>query len=180
MKKFLLVTCAFFCFSVPSLAKETGLFYHNREGTFITFGFSSPKEKESFCMIGTTYSEGSELSLFIDLDTKELALTFKGSLWKIRDPAGQRGVMFMTFSFKEKPPVSLKFNLELMNHNTIVVRNVIGDNFLPNFMDAIAVEISMPGDVPNVEINLKDTYRATIDLHKCVLYNEMNKQKTAL
>jgi hypothetical protein len=155
-----------FCVIFASGTFAQSLFFEQQSGSWTVYGKPKTGDLNPSCNGERKYQDGSFFSLIRDLDDGELYILFHNVAWNISD---NPGVYQMRMNFyKGSSVVSLSATYELLNKNTLRVRALNVERFLPPFIDYSRMVFIMPGNIPNVEVKLDGTRSVVSDIVKCV------------
>jgi len=76
--------------------------------------------------------------------------------------------MRINFLSRSGQTTGLNFEYRLTNKNTIVIRNIIKEKFLPLFANNTRAIMVMPGSIQNAEIDLTGSSRTLTEISNCV------------
>lgn len=169
MKKFVSATLAAMLFTSSAFAASQQFFSVDvRPGAFYAFGVTANAEKNEnpACYAEVNWRDGSRFQLIRDLADGELYIFFRNVTWNINDPAG---LYQMRMNFHRNGNITgLNFQYNLINKNTIVIRNIKKDQFLPLFTGNQKMLFVMPGSIQNAELDLTGSSRALAEVSNCV------------
>lgn len=119
------------------------------------------------CYAEVNFQDGSSFQLIRDLADGELYIFMRNNVWNIGDVPG---VYQLRANFTKNGRVveGLNFKYNLINKNTLVIRNIKKEIFLPLFVLNQRMEIVMPGSIQNASIDLTGTSRALEEIVKCI------------
>jgi len=170
MRKFVSTTLAAMLFTSSALA--AGQEFYNvdvRPGPYFVKGVTADTDGGNgnpACYAEVTWRDGSRFQLIRDLADGELYIFFRNNTWNISDAPG---VYQMRANFQRNGNVSgLNFQYNLVNKNTIVIRNIIKEQFLPLFSGNQRMVFVMPGSIQNAEVDLTGSARALSEVSNCV------------
>ena len=169
MRKFISVTLAAMLFSSSAFAANETFFREDvRPGPYYVYGVTFDPEKNSnpACYAEVTWRDGSKFQLIRDLADGELYIFMQNMTWNISDPAG---VYRLRANFSRGSQISgINFEYNLVNKNTIVIRNIDKDRFLPLFTGNQKMTFVMPGSIQNAELDLTGSSRTLGEVSRCV------------
>jgi len=170
MRKFVSAALAAMLFTSSALA--AGQEFYNvdvRPGPYFVKGVTADTDGGNgnpACYAEVTWRDGSRFQLIRDLADGELYIFFRNNTWNISDAPG---VYQMRANFHRNGNVSgLNFQYNLVNKNTIVIRNIIKEQFLPLFSGNQRMVFVMPGSIQNAEVDLTGSARALSEVSNCV------------
>lgn len=169
MKKYIAVTLSTMLFMSSAIAGQQRFYSVDvRPGPFFVYGVTANKENNEnpTCYAEITWRDGSRFQLIRDLADGELYIYFKNNTWNISDAPG---VFQLRANFEGNNTVSgLNFQYELLNKNTIVIRNIRKDHFLPLFSGSNKMTLVMPGSIQNAEVSLTGSSKSLAEISKCI------------
>lgn len=168
MKKFLTTTLALLTMVSTATAD---VFYQQKEQLWNVYGVVNVKEKNPACIAEQTWRDGSYIQLIKDLADNELYIALTNMEWQIQDEPGNYKMRVNAFVGSEIH--GFNFDYTLINKNSIVIRGIIGEKFVPVFAAANKLRFVMPGTITNADIQLNGSRAAIIGLSDC-----MNKFKS--
>jgi hypothetical protein len=169
MRKFVSATLAAMLFTSSSFA--AGREFYNvdvRPGPYYVKGVTANVEKNEnpACYAEINWRDGSRFQLIRDLADGELYIFFRNSTWNISDSPG---TYQLRANFHRNSNVTgLNFDYNLVNKNTIVIRNIKKENFLPLFTSNQKMVFIMPGNIQNAEVDLTGSSRSLEEISKCI------------
>lgn len=168
MLKKLLATsfAASLIFSTPSFADE--IFYQgSQQGSWNVFGNAGSATQNAACVAEVTWDDGSKLQLIKDLISGEIYIWFQNMEWNVGDPPGTYPFR-MNIVDRAGNVVGGDMNYELVNKNTIAVRGLDAETFIPPFMGMSELRFIMPGDIGNAYVPLNGSTAAVEQLLQCM------------
>lgn len=141
-----------------------------RPGPYYVYGVTADTTKQNdnpACYAEINWRDGSRFQLIRDLADGELYIFLRNNVWNISDPPGAYR-MRMNFHNRNGQIAGLNFEYKLINKNTIVIRNIIKEQFLPLFANNTRAVFVMPGSIQNAEIDLTGSTNALTEISKCV------------
>ena len=169
MRKYISTTLAAMLFTSSAFASSETFFSEDvRPGPYYVYGVTANAEKNMnpVCYAEVTWRDGSKFQLIRDLADGELYIWFQNMTWNISDPAS---VYRLRANFVRNGQVNgLNFEYNLVNKNTIVIRNIIKEQLLPLFSGNQKMTLVMPGTIQNAEIDLTGSSRALAEISRCV------------
>ena len=142
------------------------VFYQAQVRDWQVWGKPKHENLNPSCNGEKQYQDGSFFSLIRDLEDGELYVLFHNVTWNITDDPGNYQ-MRINF-YKGRDVVSLPAVYELLNKNTLRIRAINPDRFLPPFLDYSRMVFIMPGSITNAEIGLTGTRAVVAEMSKCV------------
>lgn len=136
---------------------------------YMVYGVTGEKNPRNnpACYAEVTWRDGSKFQLIRDLDDGELYIWFKNNSWNINDQSGRYN-MRINFEKNGRITSGLDFQYNLINKNTIVIRNIKKEMFLPLFSNGSKMLFVMPGSIQNAEVSLEGSTRALSEISNCV------------
>ena len=170
MKKYAATILAGMLLSTPVLA-ESQTFYSVdvRPGQYFVYGVTSNGQSNDnpACYAQITWRDGSRIQLIRDLADGELYIFFRNMTWNISDAPGEYR---LRLNFHRSNGVNgADFVYNLVNKNTITIRHIKKEVFLPLFSGYNKMIIAMPGSIQNAEVDLTGSTNALAEISKCVL-----------
>jgi len=171
MRKFVSATLAAMLFSSSAFA--AGIEFYNvdvRPGAYYVKGVTADTDGGSgnpACYAEVNWRDGSRFQLIRDLADGELYIFFRNSTWNISDAPGNYRLR-MNFHNRSGGVSGLNFEYRLVNKNTIVIRNIIKEDFLPLFSNNSKAIIVMPGNIQNAELDLTGSTKSLTEISNCV------------
>lgn len=142
-------------------------------GTFSVYGNAKDASinRNPTCFIENRWRDGSIFQLSLDLGTNEMWIYFKNLSWNIGDaPAEYTGNL--TFRKNGRVVDGAPIFYDLVNKNTIVLRNINKELFLKSFSENDLMVFVMPGNISNAELSLLGSATALETLRQCVRRSE--------
>lgn len=171
MRKYISVTLAAMLFSSSAFAANQTFFREDvRPGPFYVYGVTADPEKENdnpACYAEIGWRDGSKFQLIRDLADGELYIFMQNMTWNISDPVGNYR-MRINFHNRSGQITGLNFEYRLINKNTIVIRNIIKEQFLPLFSGNSRAVFVMPGSIQNAELDLTGSSKTLSEISRCV------------
>ena len=170
MKKLVSGTLAAMLFTSSAFAASQQFFNVDvRPGPYYVFGVTANAEKNDnpACYAEVNWRDGSRFQLIRDLADGELYIFLRNNAWNISDPPGNYR-MRINFLNRSGQTTGLNFDYRLINKNTIVIRNIIKEQFLPLFANNTRAIMVMPGSIQNAEIDLTGSSRTLTEISNCV------------
>jgi hypothetical protein len=170
MKKLVSGTLAAMLFTSSAFAASQQFFNVDvQPGPYYVFGVTANAEKNDnpACYAEINWRDGSRFQLIRDLADGELYIFLRNSAWNISDPPGNYS-MRINFLSRSGQTTGLNFEYRLINKNTIVIRNIIKEKFLPLFANNTRAIMVMPGSIQNAEIDLTGSSRTLTEISNCV------------
>ena len=170
MKKLVSGTLAAMLFTSSAFAASQQFFNVDvRPGPYYVYGVTSNGQNNDnpACYAEINWRDGSRFQLIRDLADGELYIFLRNSTWNISDAPGNYR-MRMNFHNRNGQISGLNFEYKLINKNTIVIRNIIKEQFLPLFSNNTRAVFVMPGSIQNAEIDLTGSTRTLAEISNCV------------
>lgn len=154
-------------FVTPVLANGEIFYDGGAAGSWSIFGNAGSATQNPACVAEVTWGDGSKFQLIKDLADGELYIWFKNNQWNISDPPGSY-TFRMNIIDNKNNVVGGDLNYELINKNTIAVRKIEVDTFIPPFMSMVEIQFIMPGDIENAFVPLDGSSVAVEKLLECI------------
>ena len=156
-------------FATAAHAGENFFSVDVQPGPYMVYGVTGEKNPRNnpACYAEVTWRDGSKFQLIRDLDDGELYIWFKNNSWNINDQSGRYN-MRINFEKNGRITSGLDFQYNLINKNTIVIRNIKKEMFLPLFSNGSKMLFVMPGSIQNAEVSLEGSTRALSEISNCV------------
>ena len=170
MKKLVSGTLAAMLFTSSAFAASQQFFNVDvQPGPYYVFGVTANAEKNDnpACYAEINWRDGSRFQLIRDLADGELYIFLRNNAWNISDSPGNYS-MRINFLSRSGQTTGLNFEYRLINKNTIVIRNIIKEKFLPLFANNTRAIMIMPGSIQNAEIDLTGSSRTLTEISNCV------------
>lgn len=153
------------CF-VSTVAIAQDYFYSQNISGWNISGIPQVGELHPVCRANKNFDDGSQFSVIKDLADGELYMFLQNMGWNISDAPG---VYTLRMNFHKGSRITgSNIQFELLNKNTIRIRNLNSDRFINDFMDYSKLVFVMPGTINNAEILLNGSTNATVALSDCV------------
>ena len=169
MKKYVCAFLAAMFMTSSALAASQQFFNVDvRPGPYYVYGVTADAEKNDnpACYAEINWRDGSRFQLIRDLADGELYIFLRNNVWNISDAPGNYQ---MRANFHRNNTIAgLNFQYRLINKNTIVIRNIRKDQFIPLFAGNQKMLFVMPGSIQNAEIDLTGSSNALAEISKCV------------
>jgi hypothetical protein len=171
MKKLIMIAL----FSLFSTLSYADTFYNKRNGVWNVVGVVNEGELNPSCYALTTWKDGSEFRLIFDLADGELYILMINNQWNITDEPGRYNLRLNVIL----PNTVFGDNgvFELLNKNTIRLRGM-PIKFVDIFSQGTKLQFVMPGNIPNVMVDLKGSSQAIDFLSECVNVYKSSTPKT--
>jgi len=168
MNKFLLpqILALALIATTPSFADEI-FFDGGQNGSWSVFGNAGNSNQNPACVAEVTWEDGSKLQLIKDLQSGEVYLWFQNLEWNIADAPGDY-TFRMNIVDKANNVVGGDMTYTLVNKNTITVRGLDAESFIPPFITMTEIRFVMPGDIQNAYIPLNGSSAAVDKLLACM------------
>lgn len=170
MRKYVSATLAAMLFSSSAFAANQTFFREDvRPGPYYVYGVTADAEKNDnpACYAEVTWRDGSKFQLIRDLADGELYIFFQNITWNIADAPGNYR-MRINFFNRNNQINGLNFEYKLINKNTIVIRNIIKEQFLPLFTGNSRALFIMPGSIQNAELDLTGSAKTLSEISRCI------------
>lgn len=168
MKKFLTTTLALLTMVSTATAD---IFYQQREQLWSVYGVVNVEKKNPACIAEQTWRDGSFIQLIKDLADGELYIALTNMEWQIQDEPGTYRMRVNAFIGSDVH--GFTFDYTLTSKNSLMVRGIISEKFVPVFAAADKLRFVMPGTITNADIQLNGSRAAINGLSDC-----MNKFKS--
>lgn len=153
-------------FFMSTVAIAQDYFYSQNTSGWHVSGIPQIGELNAVCRANKNFNDGSQFSVIKDLADGELYMFLQNMAWNISDAPG---VYTMRMNFHKGNKITgSNIQFELLNKNTIRIRNLNSDRFINDFMDYSKLVFIMPGTINNAEIPLNGSTNATLALSDCV------------
>ena len=168
MKKLLLSTVLAAGLFVTQAFAEPNIFYSGgQSGDWTVFGNAGSSTQNPACVAETKWQDGSSMQLIKDLQSGELYIWFQNYEWNIIDPPGNYSFRLNMYN-RANQVVGGDLTYTLVNKNTIAIREIDVDSFIPAFMEMSEMRIIMPGDIQPAYIPLNGSTAAVEKLLACL------------
>lgn len=160
-----LIGIAAVCF-MSTVAIAQSVFFQTQNRGWEILGIPQRDQLNPICRGDRNYNDGSQFSLIKDLADEELYILLINNSWNITDKPGQYNARINFHSGNRITGANMTY--ELLNKNTIRVRNITPDRFLPDFMNYSKMVIIMPGTIQNAEIDLNGSTDLIAIMSECI------------
>lgn len=161
MKKFFLSSVLAISLFASNALADVNIFYSGKQtGAWTVFGNGGNENQNPACVAETKWQDGSSMQLIKDLTSGELYIWFQNYEWNIGDPPGD--YQFRLNMYRNNQVTGGDLTYTLINKNTIAIRGIDVESFIPPFMEMSEMRIVMPGDIQSAYIPLEGS-SATID-----------------
>lgn len=171
MRKFVSTTLAAMLFTSSAFAAGREFYKVDvQPGPYFVYGVTADTDGGSgnpACYAEVNWRDGSRFQLIRDLADGELYIFLRNTAWNISDPAGTYNLR-ANFTRNNQVVSGLNFEYTLVNKNTIVIRNIKKEVFLPLFTANQRMELIMPGTIQNATIDLTGSSRSLEEISKCI------------
>jgi hypothetical protein len=167
MKKLLLSTVLAASLFATQAFAETIFYSGGQTGAWTVFGNAGNATQNAACVAETKWQDGSSMQLIKDLRTGELYIWFQNYEWNIGDPPGDYPFR-MNIVNRANQVVGGDMTYSLVNKNTIAIRGIDAQSFIPAFMEMSEMRILMPGDIQPAYIPLDGSTAAVQKLLACM------------
>lgn len=182
MKKTIIATIAL-CLAYSS-AYAVDYFFDKSVGFWSVVGHpgsTDPSNKlNPACIANTKWDDGSYLNLISDLVDGELLIEFKSNEWNITDvDLDKQYELTLNMYTRNKSSVKswpAKFNF--LSKNTIQIRGIDAEAFLPAFVGYNLMVIIPPGTIPNANVGLENSSKAIDLMTQCFDASKSRKPLT--
>jgi hypothetical protein len=170
MKKYLLAS-VFSIVAATSVIADSQQFYNVdvRPGPYYVYGVTSNTEKSAnpACYAEINWRDGSKFQLIRDLNDGELYIHLQANIWNITDAPGIYQLR-ANFTGSNGRLNGVNYQYQLVNKNTIVIRNIRKEDFIPLFSTNKSMTFVMPGSIQNTEVDLTGSSAALVEISKCI------------
>lgn len=169
MKRMMSYILAGTLFTGTAIASDTFYSVDVQPGPYYVYGVKADKSKNSnpACYAEVTWRDGSKIQFIRDLADGELYIWFRNNAWNISDAPGRYNLR-ANFSRRDGGVVGLNYEYNLINKNTILIRNMIKDQFVSAFSSGNRLTLVMPGSISNAEVDLTGSTRALQEISRCI------------
>ena len=169
IKRMIATFLSFGLMTSSTLAGEPFFTVDVRPGAFYVHGVKADAsiKQNPLCYAQVEWKDGSEFQLIRDLADAELYIFFKNHTWTINDTPDTYQ-MRINFSKNGSLNGGMNINYNLVNKNTIVIRNLPKDKFVSMFMNSSKMTMIMPGTIQNAELDLAGSNKAIQEISNCV------------
>jgi opacity protein-like surface antigen len=171
MRKFVSATLAAMLFSSSAFAAGTEFYNVDvRPGPYYVKGVTADTNGGSgnpACYAEVNYRDGSRFQLIRDLADGELYIYLRNTSWNISDAPGVYQLR-ANFSRNGQFVSGLNFSYNQVNKDTIVIRNIKRETFLPLFTANAVMTFVMPGNIQNASVDLTGSSRSLEEISKCI------------
>ena len=143
-------------------------FYNDEIGYWSIFGFEGTPTDNKACVLEMVWQDGSRFQLIKDLVDGELYIFLKNNDWNISNPEGVYEFEMVIINENNTEAVSGVMEYILLNKNTIVVRGLDADGFVPPFTSLDELRFIMPGNIQNAYVDLENSNAAIQSMSKCI------------
>lgn len=168
MMKFKAAIVSLAMFATVAHAGENFFSVDVQPGPYMVYGVKGETQPRNnpACYAEITWRDGSKFQLVRDLDDGELYIWMQNNTWNISD---QPGRYKLRINVERSGSVrGLDFEYTLLNKNSIAIRNIKKELFLPLFSNGAKMTFIMPGSIQNAEISLEGSTRALNEIANCV------------
>jgi hypothetical protein len=170
MKKYLLAS-VFSIIAATSAISASQQFYNVdvRPGPYYVYGVTANAEKNDnpACYAEVNWRDGSRFQLIRDLNDGELYIYLQANMWAITDAPGIYQLR-ANFTSSNGRLNGINYQYQLVNKNTIVIRNIRKEDFIPLFSTNKLMTFVMPGTIQNTEVDLTGSLAALAEISKCI------------
>ena len=166
--------------SLFTVSNAHAFYDKNIPGGWRVLGDPGSETQNPGCALILTYDDGSEIQLIRDLKDGELFIWFKNNEWNIADEIEKQYPMRINFYNSRGDVIGGNFQYQLVNKNTIVIRGLNIDDFIPPFMEMGTMKFIMEGNIENAIIPLEGTREGIKYLADCIkmYYDNPPKSQT--
>lgn len=169
MMKFKIAVLSLAMFATAAQASDSFFSRDVQPGPYMVYGVKGDRESKSnpACYAEVTWRDGSKMQLIRDLQDGELYIWMKNTSWNITD---QPGKYKLRLNFEKNGNLlrGMDFTYDLVNKNTIVIRNIKKELFLPMFTAGTDMRVIMPGSIQNAIVSLLGSSRTIDAIGDCV------------
>jgi hypothetical protein len=163
MCRFLISAVAFIFFTTSASADQ---FFYSAEKLWTVYGVNNIQDKNPACIAQQSWRDGSYIQLIKDLADDELYIAFTNTEWQIVDQPGTYGLQVNGYVGSDIH--TFTFDYTLVPKNTIMIRGIIADKFIPVFAAANKLRFVMPGTITNADIHLNGSRSALDAIIRCM------------
>lgn len=167
MKKLLLSTVLAASLFASQAFADTIFYSGGQTGDWTVFGNAGNANQNPACVAETKWQDGSSMQLIKDLKTGELYIWFQNYEWNIGDPPGDYPFRMNMYN-RANQVIGGDMTYTLVNKNTIAIRGIDVNSFIPAFMEMGEMRIIMPGDIQPAYIPLNGSTAAVQKLLACL------------
>jgi hypothetical protein len=167
MKKLLLSTVLAASLFATQAFADTIFYSGGQTGAWTVFGNAGNTTQNAACIAETKWQDGSTMQLIKDLKSGEVYIWFQNYEWNIGDAPGDYSFR-MNLVNRANQVVGGDMTYSLINKNTIAIRGIDVNSFLPAFMEMSEMRILMPGDIQPAYIPLDGSTAAVEKLLACL------------
>lgn len=168
MKNILLSTALSLALLVtPALAENEIFFDGGQSGSWSVFGNAGNKDQNAACVAEVTWEDGSKFQLIKDLQSGEVYIWFQNMEWNIADAPGDYKFR-MNIVDDRNNLIGGEMTYTLINKNTLAIRGIDAETFIPPFMTMAEIRFVMPGDIQNAYVPLNGSSGAVDKLLACM------------
>jgi hypothetical protein len=151
-------------FASAAFAQMT--FYQSTIRDWSIMGKPRENQLNPSCSAEVKYQDGSFFTLLKDLADGELYILFRNVQWNISDDPGNYQMRINFYNGNRV--VSLDAVYELLNKNTLRIRGINPERFLPLFVDFSRMLFIMPGNIQNAQVSLTGTSAVVAAMSECM------------
>ena len=174
MTKFLVALLTTVTLATPAFAVTGYEFYSNDTTHWHIGGYTGDTDDVAgglnpACYAEYAFQDGSSFQLIKDLEDGEVYIWLRNMEWNISDTPGAYSLRMNIVNRRgDIGSASGNYEYELVNKNTVMIRGLNVDEFIPAFMNSTEVRLVMPGDIPNAYIPLEGSSVATQMIAECI------------
>lgn len=169
MKKIMSYILAVIMFTNTAIAAESFFSVDVQPGPYYVYGVKADKDKKEnpACYAEVNWRDGSKIQFIRDLADGELYIYFQNVSWNILDAPGKY-ILRANFHYSNGDVRGLNYHYDLINKNTIVIRNMIKEEFVKLFTSGNRLVFVMPGSIKNAEVDLTGSTKALQEISNCI------------
>ena len=153
-------------FLTISSASAADIFYERKEKLWTVFGIANDGDKNPACIAQQSWKDDSLMQVIKDLADSELYIFLKNMEWQISDDPGT--YRLRVNAYVENEIFGFTFDYNLVPKNSITIRGIMEDKFIPVFARAKELRFIMPGTITNATIKLDGSSRAIDFIVECM------------
>ena len=163
MRRFLTSALALLFLTTSASADQ---FFQSNEKLWTVYGVHNIDDKNPACIAQQSWRDGSYIQLIKDLADNELYIAFTNTDWQIVDQPGT--YRLQVNAYIDGDVHTFTFDYNLIPKNTIMIRGIIADKFIPIFAAADRLRFVMPGTITNADVHLNGSRAALDSMIRCM------------
>lgn len=161
------VVISMFLTTTEAYSNTQAPFFQSNDMGWNVIGLHKRGELNPSCRGDKNYNDGSQFSLVKDLHDEELYNVMHNVSWEISDPP--KNYSGLRINFHQGSNIfGLNGNYELLNKNTIRVRNILHKDFISEIVRSSKLMFIMPGSIQNISIDLNGSSNMIQQLYQCI------------